>query len=105
MTDKIYTIEEIQRIVSPIASKYNVDRVFLFGSYARGEASGASDIDFVIDKGGLRGLQLAGMLGDLQDIFDKGVDLLTATGIKEDNGYPGFKQRIQKNMVIVYERL
>jgi hypothetical protein len=64
MSEKVYTIEEIKRLVTPIAKKYDVDRVFLFGSYARGEADNKSDLDFVIDKGRLRGLKFAGMLGD-----------------------------------------
>ena len=76
MSKKIYSIDEIKSIVAPIAIKYDVDRVFLFGSYARGEASVASDIDFIIDKGRLRGLKFAGMLGDLQDEFDKKIDLI-----------------------------
>ena len=102
MTEKIYTIEEIRRVVAPIASKYDVDRVFLFGSYARGEASSASDMDFVIDKGRLRGLQFTGMLCDLQDGFGKGVDLLTSTGFIEEPAYPSFKQNIEKDLVLVY---
>jgi len=106
MNDVIYSIDEIQRIVAPIATKYDVDRVFLFGSYARGDASSNSDLDFVIDKGRLRGLQLAGMLGDLQERFDKGVDLLTLTGISNGNvdGLPSFKQGIEEDMVVVYEQ-
>lgn len=51
MTDKIYSIDEIKKIISPIASRYGVERVFLFGSYARGEATEESDLDFRIDKG------------------------------------------------------
>jgi len=39
MTDKIYSINEIIDIVSPVAKQYGVSRVFLFGSYARGEAT------------------------------------------------------------------
>jgi predicted nucleotidyltransferase len=104
MTSRIYSVEEIKRIVAPIALKYDVDRVFLFGSYARGEANSASDIDFVIDKGRLRGLQLAGMLGDLLEEFDKGVDLLTMASLKDCTGQPGFNQRIEKDMVVVYEQ-
>lgn len=104
MSDRIYSLDEIRSIVTPIASKYDVARVFLFGSYARGEANSTSDIDIVIDKGRLRGLQLAGMLGDLQERFDKGVDLLTITGIKDEEGYPSFKQRIEKDMVVIYEQ-
>jgi len=35
---KIHTIPEIQAIVDPIARAYGAERIFLFGSYARGEA-------------------------------------------------------------------
>jgi len=104
MGEKVYSINEIQQIITPIAIKYGVERVFLFGSYARGEASYISDIDFIIDKGSLRGLQFAGMLGDLQENFNKNVDLLTISGINEDVNSLGFKKRIEKEMVIVYEQ-
>jgi len=50
----------------------------------------------VIEKGRLSRLQLAGMLGDLQERFDKGVDLLTILGIAEEIGAFSFKQRIEK---------
>lgn len=48
MTDKIYTIDEICEKVQPIAEKYKLIRVSLFGSYARGEATAESDIDLYI---------------------------------------------------------
>ena len=103
MSDKIFSIDEIKRIVVPIAEKYDVDRVFLFGSYARGNANAASDLDFVIDKGRLSGLRFAGMLGDLQDHFDKNVDLLTSSSLMKDDRYPNFKQKIEKDMIVIYE--
>ena len=99
MSDKIYSIDEIKLIVAPIATKYGVSRVFLFGSYARGQASGESDLDFVIDKGGLRGLKFAGMLGDLQENFDKNIDLLTSSSLAAN----GFGRGIEKDMVVVYQ--
>ena len=103
MSDKIYSVEEIKNIVAPIASKYDVDRVFLFGSYARGKANSESDLDFVIDKGRLRGLKFAGMLGDLQENFDKNVDLLTSSSLIKDGGNSDFKQKIEKDMIVIYE--
>jgi len=104
MSGKVFSIEEIKHIVVPIAKKYEVDRVFLFGSYARGEADSTSDIDFVIDKGRLSGLKFAGMLGDLQDNFDKRVDLLTSSSLMKDDGYPSFRQKIERDMVVIYEQ-
>ena len=37
--EKIYAFDEIRRIVSPILQNYGVSRAYLFGSYARGEAT------------------------------------------------------------------
>ena len=34
----VYKIEEITNIIRPIAEEYKIDRVGLFGSYARGES-------------------------------------------------------------------
>ena len=104
MSNRIYSIDEIRQIIAPIAIKYGVACVFLFGSYARGEANTASDLDFVIEKGKLRGLQLAGMLCDLREAFEKGIDLLTVTGISAKEDGMGFKQRVEKDMVVVYEQ-
>ena len=98
MTSKVYTINEIKNIVSPIASQYGVDRVFLFGSYARGEATSESDIDFRVDRGRLRGLlALGGMYSDLQEKFDKKLDLLTTASLDKD-----FLQKISGEEILVY---
>ena len=51
MKDRIYTVNEIRDIVAPIARKHGVASLYLFGSYARGEASANSDIDFLMDGG------------------------------------------------------
>ena len=41
----IYSIHEIQQRIAPVVKQYGVKAVFLFGSYARGEAREDSDID------------------------------------------------------------
>ena len=104
MSNGIYSIDEIRQIIAPIAIKYGVACVFLFGSYARGEANSASDLDFIIEKGNLRGLQFAGMLGDLKEAFNRGIDLLTFTGISAREDGMGFKHRVEKDLVVVYEQ-
>lgn len=100
MNDKVYSIEEIQRCVSPIAMRYGVERVYLFGSYARGCATVDSDIDLRIDKGTLRGLfALSGMRLDICDALSKDVDLLTTNSLDEN-----FRSKIQRDEVLIYER-
>jgi len=104
MNDKIFSLDEIRRIIAPVAYKYGVESVYLFGSYARGEANTTSDLDFLIKKGRLRGLQLAGMSGDLSDLFEKNVDLLTFTGLNRRDGGPDFIRGVGDDMVVVYEQ-
>ena len=99
MSNRIYTIDEIKAIVEPIAKSYGVKRVFLFGSYARGEATPASDLDFRIDKGSLRGLfALGGLYADLEERFEKELDVLT-TGSLE----PDFLNMIANEEILIYE--
>ena len=69
---KIYTISEISQIVTPIASRYGVASVWLFGSYARGEATAESDVDLLIDGGAIHSLyQLTAFRLDLEDALQK----------------------------------
>ena len=85
MDDKIYSVGEIKSIVEPIAKKYGVESVFLFGSYAKGCALPSSDIDLRIDKGRLKGLfALSGLRIELLESFEKNIDLLT-TGSLDEN--------------------
>ena len=48
----VFTIEEIKKRIEPIAKKYGLRAVYVFGSYARGEADAESDIDLLIDRTG-----------------------------------------------------
>ncbi len=46
MSEEIFT--RIKRIAERLKKEYNAERVILFGSYARGEATEDSDIDLLI---------------------------------------------------------
>lgn len=41
-------------LVRPIAKKNHVKEIYLFGSYARGEADAQSDLDFLIFKSAIK---------------------------------------------------
>ena len=76
-----------------------LERVLLFGSYARGEEREDSDIDLRIDKGDIRGLQFAGLLGDLEEALGSKVDLISTAGMDEH-----FLREIEPEEVLLYER-
>ena len=78
MNDKIYTLNEIREIAQPIAQRYGIPALYLFSSYARGEATPQSDIDFRVDRGNLVDLlELGGLFSDLEDAFQKRVHVVT----------------------------
>lgn len=85
----------------PIAIRYGVDALSLFGSYARGEADEKSDLDFLIQKGNMKGLlSYCGMIADLEDVFHCHVDLVIKNAIKDKQ----FLEAIGKDEVKLYER-
>ncbi|MDR1165171.1 MAG: nucleotidyltransferase domain-containing protein [Deltaproteobacteria bacterium] len=95
----LYTVEDIKKIVAPIASEHGVERVWLFGSYARGEATPDSDIDLRVDKGRIEGyFQLGGLYVDLEEAFgDVKVDLLTTGSLEDD-----FLASIAQEEILIY---
>lgn len=98
MSDKIYTIDEIKAIAVPIAKRYGISALYLFGSYARGEATSSSDLDFRIKKGNQRSAYaLASLYGELEDSFDKELDVLTTPMLSER-----FLRRIRPEEVLIY---
>ncbi|MBR0471795.1 MAG: nucleotidyltransferase domain-containing protein [Methanosphaera sp.] len=97
----IYTIDEIRKKAVPIAKAFDVDSLSLFGSYARGEATEESDIDFYFDNGRLRGLlQHAALINKLEEAFGCSVDAVS-TGINNQE----FIKRIKKEGILLYEKI
>lgn len=91
-------IERIKQIVAPIAAKHGVEKVWLFGSRARGDAKPNSDYDFLISCGKIRSLwDFADLWDDLEEAFSSKVDIITDTADDKD-----FIERIRKEEVYIY---
>lgn len=98
--DRILTVEEIKEIVGSIAAKYNVERIYLFGSRARGDFRKDSDIDLRLDKGELKGLfQLSGLQSDLEEGLKMKVDLIITESLDKE-----FLERIKGEEIVIYEQ-
>lgn len=49
MEKSVLTLEEIRSALAEICKDSSVNRIWLFGSYARNEADAESDIDLIVD--------------------------------------------------------
>ena len=81
------SIDEIRRIMTPIAEKHKIPAVYLFGSYARGEATEESDLDFLVDTTGTgltSLLSLGALYCDLEEVFQKSIDLITVRSVMQN---------------------
>ena len=96
--NKPYTITEIKNKITNTAMQYGIQKAYLFGSYARGEAGIESDIDICIEKGKLRTLfELSGFSQDLEETLGNKVDVITTTSLSDD-----FRKQIEKDMILIY---
>lgn len=81
---KIYSITELQKILTPIFMQNGVRRAVLFGSYAKGLATTGSDIDLLVDSG-LRGLAFYGLLEEVVTALEVPIDMLDVSQIERNS--------------------
>jgi predicted nucleotidyltransferase len=72
----INTINALEKAIKSenLLKKYNLERIGVFGSFARGEK--ANDIDFYIDSENYDIKKLVGLKNDLEKITSKEVDIM-----------------------------
>ena len=73
----VYSIRQIKNTCKEVFSNYpEVECAYLFGSYARGEATSKSDIDMIVACPA-SGFRFFGMIAALEEAFHKEVDVHT----------------------------
>lgn len=108
----IYTIEEIRERIEPVARQYRVKELYLFGSYARGEATEESDVDLLVDMpGDYSFFDTAELEDKFTESLGKEVDLVTLDDLTADYGTPkdrldflreAFRFNVKKERVSLY---
>ena len=105
----IYTIDELKRIIGPIAQKYEIPAVYIFGSYARNEATENSDVDILIQRKGSKIVSLfdlGSLYNDLDEELGIGLDLITEDSLTQDDVMrrtPWLLENLNRERVAIYE--
>lgn len=106
--NEVYAEQEIKNIVKPIFLSFGINRAWLFGSYARGEASLDSDIDIRIEGGQFKGIFALGRLYDeLSTALKKPVDLVTTEALEHKANADRtrkFISNIREDEKLIYEK-
>ena len=92
----VLTIKQIKTRMLPVMAKHGIHEVFLFGSYARGEATNKSDIDIYCESGDIKTLIDQGFLEDeLEEALGKEVDIVFIGSQMDDF----FRQQLEGDLI------
>ena len=98
----VYTLDEIREIAVPIAKRHQLRQLSLFGSYARGEATAQSDLDFRADvPDGFGMFQMSALQDDLENAFHKQIDVVTPVML-DDSLSTDLARNMLEDEVILY---
>ena len=93
------SVPAIKSRIAPVCKKYPIRKVYLFGSYARGNATERSDVDLRIEGDIKSFFMLGGIYADLADALGKKLDLLSKLPDSK-----AFQENLKKDEVLIYER-
>ena len=92
----VLRLSTIKSVLKEVLGKHQINKIYLFGSYARGEATNDSDVDILCDKGDISTLIEQGKLEEeLEERLGKRVDLVFMTSHMDDY----FKEQIEKDLI------
>ena len=90
----------IKEKVKSVASNYDIEKIYLYGSYAKGKANLMSDIDlFMISN--IDGLDYFGLIEKLRSSLNKTADLLSNKTVNKDSN---IEKEIMRTGILIYER-
>lgn len=92
----VLKLSEIKKILKSVLGSHGITKIYLFGSYARGDATPSSDVDILCDKGDVKTLIEQGELEDeLENKLGKKVDLVFTTSYMPDS----FRQQMEADLI------
>lgn len=98
MLSKQSIVKELHNRRGELASRFGVKRIGLFGSYVRGEAVEASDMDFLVEFDTPAFDQYMDLKFFLEELFGISVDLVSSDAVK-----PGLQPCIDREIAYVWD--
>ncbi len=98
---KVANLDEIKEVIeqhrAELKRQFHVEKIGVFGSYARGNQKKRSDVDFLVtfDKS-ISLMELGGLYSFLQDIMGRRVDV-----VPKDNIRPEFRDGIIRDVLYI----
>ena len=90
--------KKIRESIVAILSKYDAERIAIFGSYARGEAENKSDIDILVRFSRPKSLiQIVQIEDEIKQSIHMNVDLVTEKAVS-----PYLEASIHRDEVVIY---
>ena len=92
----VLTIKQIKQRIKPVMDKHSIKEIYLFGSYARGEANSNSDVDIYCERGDVESLfDAVGFEQELEEALGKKVDVVTIGSRMHDF----FRKQLEEDMI------
>lgn len=91
-----------RRALAAIARRHGLRRMRLFGSGARAELGPDSDVDVLVEPGRSSRLSLPGLArleADLEEVFERHVDVMTPGGLRDD-----VREAVEREGVTIHGR-
>ena len=95
------SLESLQHSIADYFKTQPIKKVWIFGSFARGDETSLSDIDLLVeyDSGGVSLFKHAQIICDLESLLDRSVDL-----VQEKLLRPNIRENILRDRKLIYER-
>lgn len=101
MDNNLHDIDFVREAVNSVSPAFDIQKVYLFGSFARGEQSEASDIDLCVETGSCFTLiNAANYSMQIKDLTGREVDVVTERSL-----YPHVRNSMLKERTLLYEQV
>lgn len=97
---RVLSFSTIKKEITEVAKDLDIEKIYLFGSYVKGDMSPLSDIDLYMESD-IYGLDYYGVVERFRNALHKKVDLLSNKTILPDSK---IYNEIMKTGLVIYER-